>query len=740
MSKKLRSRVSETTPILQIRGLHAYYGHSHALQGVNLSFKGGVFAVVGRNGMGKTTLCNSIMGLVASRTGSIRFWGEEILHSPPHRVATAGISYTPQGRRLWPSLTVEEHLRLFSHQTNSWNIERIYSQFPRLYERRKNRGRELSGGEQQMLSISRALLQNPELLILDEPTEGLAPVIVDQVKKLLSELANSGEMAILLIEQNVGVATSVSEQVAIMSNGRIERVMESKQLAADRDLQKRLFGVGTVASAETETEPATQSSPVLALPKAELPKKPLAEPEQQKENITYNPPTRWSHTDWRNNKKQAPTIPVQAKLEPLYKESAIQLTDLFGKQIYVVGTFDTKNLELSYMRDCIRTAGGQVKTVDLSTSGKLSVVDIPPHMVAAYHPKGASSVFTNDRGSAIAAMAESFVNWILQQKEIGGIVSAGGTGGTALATPAMRALPVGVPKIMVSTVASGDVRPYVGPTDIMMMNSVTDVQGLNQISRQVLANGAHAMVGMVKERNTEKNRPTHSKPSLGLTMFGVTTTAVQQITEQLEEHYECLVFHATGIGGQSMEKLVDSGVLSAVVDLTTTELCDMIVGGVFPATEDRLGAFIRTSIPYVGSVGAVDMVNFNAKETVPESFKGRTLVVHNPQITLMRTNIEENIKIGNWLVERLNNMAGPVRFLIPKAGVSALDMPDQPFYDPAANAALFETIKKGFVQTKQRRLIETPYHINDPAFTEIVIQAFTEINPIEIKKYHAQPI
>ncbi len=330
-------------------------------------------------------------------------------------------------------------------------------------------------------------------------------------------------------------------------------------------------------------------------------------------------------------------------------------------------------------------------------------------------------------------MADAFENWITRQRGIGGIISAAGSGGTALATPAMRRLPIGMPKVMISTVASGDVGQYVGPSDIMMMYSVTDVQGLNKISRQVLANGANAVVGMVKRAAADKiaRDKIPAKPGLGLTMFGVTTRAVQQVTAQLDDLYDCQVFHATGVGGRSMEKLADSGLLSAVMDLTTTEICDMMCGGVFAATEDRFGAIIRTRIPYVGSLGAMDMVNFGARNTVPEKFKDRVFVEHNPQVTLMRTTASENAKMGDWIASRLNEMTGPVRFLIPEGGVSALDAPGQAFHDPAADKALFDALTARFQEGGNRRLIRVPHNINDPAFARAAVEALEEINPMK---------
>ena len=239
-------------PTLDLRGLNVFYGASHALQGVDLTLSSGALSVVGRNGMGKTTLCQTIMGLVPAASGSIRFLGEELCGRPPAEIARLGIGYVPQGRRLWRSLTVDEHLRMVSAgHSGGWSIERIYSTFPRLAERRGNGGAQLSGGEQQMLAIARALLLNPRLLVMDEPTEGLAPVIVEMLERLLVQLAEEEGIDILVIEQNAAVATAVSPQVAIMVNGRINRIIESNVLAVDRELQQRLLGVGRHAHDDT---------------------------------------------------------------------------------------------------------------------------------------------------------------------------------------------------------------------------------------------------------------------------------------------------------------------------------------------------------------------------------------------------------------------------------------------------------------------------------------------------------
>ena len=733
MAEMARPR-SSSGAALQVRGLNVFYGHSHALQGVDLTLDQGVLSVVGRNGMGKTTLCKTIMGLVPASSGSIRLGGEEITRLAPAQIARMGIGYVPQGRRLWRSLTVDEHLRMTAgSRRGAWTIERIYDSFPRLAERKGNGGAQLSGGEQQMLAISRALLLNPRLLVMDEPTEGLAPVILTQVEEMLVRLGEEGDIAVLVIEQNIGVATAVSERVAIMVNGRINRIIDSAALAADRALQQRLLGVGRHGHEELDAGPG-ETAPALEAPDR------LARPRGPVRIYLSNPtlPTRWSQPaplakiDAAARTSSAGTLAIvetvreRAPLRPLASGGA--------PVVLVAGTLDTKAEELRFLRDILSEAGLRTRLVDLSTSGKPSGADVPPLEVALHHRRGSTSVFTGDRGTSVAAMAEAFERWIGQQAGIAGIISAGGSGGTALVTPGMRTLSVGVPKVMISTVASGNVGRYVGPADIMMMYSVTDIQGLNSISREVLANGAHALAGMVRARLQaagEGRGATPARPDLpavGLTMFGVTTPCVQQVTALLKQSWECLVFHATGVGGRSMEKLVDSGMLTAVIDLTTTEIADMLVDGAFPATQDRLGAVIRARVPYVGSCGALDMVNFGPPETVPSRYSSRRLHQHNPQVTLMRTSAEENDRMGRWIGERLNRMEAPVRFFLPEGGVSALDAPGQPFHDPQADEALFRALEETVRPTSTRQLIRVPANINDSIFSAAVVQAFQALH------------
>lgn len=394
-------------------------------------------------------------------------------------------------------------------------------------------------------------------------------------------------------------------------------------------------------------------------------------------------------------------------------------------KVYVVGTMDTKAEELRFAAERARAAGAEIVLVDVGTTAIGAGADVSAAEVAASHPQGAAAVLgRTDRGEAVSSMADALTAFLSTREDIGAVLGLGGSGNTALVTQAMRSLPIGMPKVMVSTVASGNVAPYVGPNDIAMMYSVVDVAGLNAISRQVIGNAAHAAAGMA--RNAVPAGAS-DKPGLGMTMFGVTTACVTQVRNALDADYEVYTFHATGTGGQSMEKLADSGFVAGIIDVTTTEVPDLLVGGVFPATEDRFGTVIRRRIPYVGSVGACDMVNFGARETVPARFADRKLHVHNAQVTLMRTTPEENHRIGEFIVSRLNRMEGPVRFLLPLRGVSAIDVADQPFHDPEADEALFDAIRQGWQSASNRQLIELDFDINEPGFATALVQNFRDI-------------
>jgi uncharacterized protein (UPF0261 family) len=392
--------------------------------------------------------------------------------------------------------------------------------------------------------------------------------------------------------------------------------------------------------------------------------------------------------------------------------------------VLLIGTLDTKGDELAFVAERLRDAGVDVLVADAGTAGpphgiEPDAIEITREELAA--EVGADLGSLTDRGVAVGTMADAaaaLARRLHAEGRIDGVLGAGGSGNTAIATAAMRALPVGVPKLMVSTMAAGDTRDYIGGADVALMASVTDVAGLNSISARILANAAAAMAGMVGAPPVELGE---QRPLIGATMFGVTTPCVTRAREGLEARgYEVLVFHATGTGGRAMEALVEAGYLVAVLDATTTELCDDLVGGVLSAGPDRLEAAGRAGLPQVVSLGALDMVNFGARDTVPPQFEDRNLYVHNPSITLMRTTAEECAELGRRIAAKLSAATGPVALFVPLGGVSMIDAPGQPFFDAEADAALFEALREGVGANVE--LVEMDCNVNDDAFADAMVE------------------
>ena len=505
-------------PLLKIERLNAYYGKSHILQGVDLHVDPGELAVVvGRNGMGKTTLLKSIIGMPPLlRTGSILFDGRQTVEMLTHDVAKLGIGYVPQGRLLFPSLTVDEHLQFSWRQggeQNDWSPKAVYDLFPELSRRVHISGTLLSGGEQQMLAVGRALVTNPRLLMMDEPSEGLSTQVIGRVEEVCRHLSEGG-MAILLVEQNLEMAQFLAQRAYVLLNGQISHELPAAKLAADQYLLRQLLGVSSEGARQGAERPEVSEAPdreqaVEALDTEAIPEA----------VVGASAPTLWSGAA-PVSEKHAPVGDKAVLLPGAGRSTVLQVpvADIIDKAAYIVGTFDTKARDLLYIKSCLDRQRLRTITVDLSTSRKPSPASISPTEVARHHPDGVGAVFTGDRGTAVAGMARAFTCFIAGRRDVGGIISAGGSGGTALVTPAMQSLPVGVPKVMVSTVASGNVRQYVGPSDICMIYSVTDVAGINRISANVLANAAHAMAGMIGFRQEEDRS---RLPAIGLTMFGV---------------------------------------------------------------------------------------------------------------------------------------------------------------------------------------------------------------------------
>ena len=397
------------------------------------------------------------------------------------------------------------------------------------------------------------------------------------------------------------------------------------------------------------------------------------------------------------------------------------------KTIALIGTLDTKGEEFSFLRDRIQDAGLGTIVIDVGVLGRpLFEPEISQAEVAAAANEDIAAMQSDgDRGRSITAMALGatvILCRLLQQQSIHGVASLGGSAGTTIATAAMRALPFGFPKLMVSTVASGDTRPYVQTKDICMMPSVVDIAGLNHVSRRIIGNAAAAICGMV---SSEPPSAANDKPAIAATMFGVTTPCVAIARRILEQRgYEVLVFHATGLGGRTMEQLVEDGAFQAVLDVTTTELADELVGGVMSAGPHRLEAAGRKGIPHLVCPGAIDMVNFGPIESVPVQFRNRNLYRHNPSVTLMRTTPEECAEIGRITAIKLNRASASVTVLIPMQGVSAIDKPGGPFYSQAALDAFRSAMKA--VLNPGIRLVELDAHINDDAFARAAAELLME--------------
>jgi uncharacterized protein (UPF0261 family) len=386
--------------------------------------------------------------------------------------------------------------------------------------------------------------------------------------------------------------------------------------------------------------------------------------------------------------------------------------------IALLGTMDTKGEEHAFVGEQIQKRGHSVLVIDVGALEPPRLKpDVPREAVAAAAGIDlAALVARRDRGEAVAAMSKGapiLLAQLVAEKKIDGVISLGGGGGTAIATAAMRALPIGFPKVMVSTLASGNTAQYVGVKDIVMFPSIVDVAGLNRISRQILSRAAGAICGMVEAPIPA----TADRPIIVASQFGNTTACVDHARKLLEKQgYEVLVFHATGVGGRTMESLIESGMVAGVLDITTTEWADELVGGFLGAGPTRLEAAARGGVPAIVTPGCLDMVNFYGPETVPAKFQGRNFYPHNPQVTLMRTTPEECQRLGQVLAEKLNRSRGPVSVLLPTQAISVISAPGQKFHDPQADQALFSALRSSL--RKDIPVIELSCTINDPVFAE----------------------
>ena len=412
--------------------------------------------------------------------------------------------------------------------------------------------------------------------------------------------------------------------------------------------------------------------------------------------------------------------------------------------VYLIATLDTKGIEAAFVRDELAALGVPALVIDAGCQGMPQArADISREEV--FQAAGTSLVEMQrlgDRGKAVTSAAQgaaAIITRLHTERRVAGVFGLGGSAGTTIATAAMRALPLGIPKLMVSTLASGQVRPWVGDKDIMMLNAVVDILGINRISRLILTEAARALAGMVLFASTRpksgipnpKSQIAPDRPLIAASMFGVTTPCVTRAREVLEEAgYEVVVFHATGNGGQAMESLIADGLFAGVLDITTTELADELVGGILSAGPDRLTAAGKRGVPQVISVGALDMVNFGPPETVPDKFKDRQFYRHNATVTLMRTTPDENRRLGEEVGRKASAARGPTRILLPLRGVSAIDRAGQPFDSPEGRKALFAGICSTCAGTAVE---EIDAHINDPEFAETAARALLEMLPLALR-------
>lgn len=487
-----------TNSEIKIQGLNVYYGPAHALQDISLELGDGVLAVVGRNGMGKSTLCKAITGMVPA-FGSIKFNGQELIGLAPNEITHKGIAYVPQGRRVWRSLTVDETLQLSAKtaRQGAWTLERVYHAFPRLAERKNNGGAQLSGGEQQMLAIGRALLFNPSLLVMDEPTEGLAPVIVEQVATLLKRLVDERTMAVLLIEQNLGVALEVADRISVMVNGRISTTLPASKLAADRTMQQRLLGVSSESSShESETEKViNKNNKVQVLVRQHGVSISI---EDASRVYSWSPAVDGSSPLSKNFHLDIRTL-ASFEADTNYQKSSSSKLKKFmniGHSAYVVGAFDTKASELTYVRQCLERFGLRVVSVDVSTGDsnapKFGLANVSSIDVAQYHPEGAKSVFTNDKFKSTLEMKKAFEVFIQTRDDLGGFVVVGGKSMTDVVSSAIDHLANELPKVFVFTGSPCEFDSNKMREDICLMTVS------NGNKQQTLGNAASALSGMMK--------------------------------------------------------------------------------------------------------------------------------------------------------------------------------------------------------------------------------------------------
>ncbi|WP_219215744.1 ATP-binding cassette domain-containing protein [Variovorax boronicumulans] len=674
-------------PALVIEGLDVHYGQAHVLQSVSLALDAGVLAVVGRNGMGKTTLCRAITGM-APATGSIRFRGHELRGLAPDEITRLGVAYVPQGRRVWRSLTVDEHLQLASRtaRRGAWTVARVYDAFPRLAERRRNGGAQLSGGEQQMLAIGRALLFNPSLLVMDEPTEGLAPVIVEHVATLLKALADEGSISILLIEQNLGVALEVAERVAVMVNGRVAHTVSSQALAADSALQQRLLGLQAGAAAHGEaTEAPVDAAASAALTTAQVVLR-VRRAADDDFDVARSAPATQGLPEPVADARPAPPIDRASTLAPA--GPAVHLLDLAGAQAEL---------------QCVQQ--------QLSKAGRRCVLAPVPMAMA--------------QGQA----ADTLRAQLRARDDLAGLLVLAGPGDEALARAVVEGLPMALPKFVVG-VRGGDPQPTA-----QAFTARTLPGAFNRVSQAVLSQVAASLAALVAQQAPAAT----GRPVVCITTADLGDGVARQLVRTLEPAHECLLLRMDAAGERSLPGLIDSGLLAGVIDLAPLDVARTALAPP-PARPDaggdRFTRLARTGLPYLSAGLALDLLHYASEAAMPSALHGRAAGRNGEGEVFLPLDTAEAERVAAHHAAQLNGLVGPVRLLLPAVGGQALRRLG--LYQDAAPAqlALHRTLARQFRATPTHRLQETGLAFDDPRFADSLGRAWREIATAPVSTPH----
>ena len=637
---------------LEIKGLNVHYGASHALQGVDMALHGGILSVVGRNGMGKTTLCKTIMGLERATSGTISFGGQLLNGRSPAEIARLGVGYVPQGRRLWRSLTVDEHLRLVAQSGGAWSIERIYDSFPRLAERKSNGGAQLSGGEQQMLAIGRALLLNPKLLVMDEPTEGLAPVIVSHVEDMLLKLAAEGDIDVLVIEQNIGVATSVAETVAVMVNGRVSRIVSSRELAADRDLQQRLLGVGQHAHDEDTGALAAGADTLDG----------ALERHYQPAQHALPQITRWSRID--------------AAAKPIWSGDAGTAHAQGSAGIVVLGAMDRWSDEVRMACAALRGAGHKVTSVDISPRpGLASSADMPAHRLAAWHPRGAAGIHDGRGRDPRLGVAEALARFLSAGSGPEAIIAVLSLGEALIMAPALRAAAGDVPVMLVGEASARDIGGN-GPGRHALVLPADGAEARHRAIRSACAAVAELLAP------TPVTKDLAGKGGAVALVSGLGGDALcSAVMAGLEQVVRCTPYAPTPGGMAALKAALRAGGARAVIDIDQSDFADRLFGGIVETLLDRVAAMGDAKRPFISVLNGGDRVFVRAAETGAVSFRSLSRV--------------EAKAVAQSYAAALNAAAGDITVIVPT----------EPRDTPAAWFS--EAFASAFLQTGQHRTIRS---------------------------------